>query len=194
MSHAGQSFSLPEKRPACDATSIRATHERPVAMEAEVTHIASSALFDALEIAVIALGKNDPVFMNMGPWSRTIARLFGITAPNALAAPRLEALRLLVIALRRQNRDPRVEVAAALGSGFSQDQIDRLSAEMAAVALTSTALVTVDLERVAACSPTCRGPEPTRRENCVASDHWNDVNGVPGAAKLARCREPTNRD
>jgi hypothetical protein len=91
-----------------------------------VTHRASP-LFDDLELAVIAVARDDPVTKNMGPTVRAIAWLFGIKPPNSLADPRLETLRLLVIALRRQDRDPGVEVAAALTSGFSQDQIDWLS-------------------------------------------------------------------
>ncbi|MBC3941103.1 hypothetical protein [Sphingomonas albertensis] len=63
----------------------------------------------------------------MGPKIRAIAWLFGITAPNSLADPRLEALRLLVIALRRRDRYPEAEVTAALARGFSKVQIDWLS-------------------------------------------------------------------
>jgi hypothetical protein len=55
---------------------------------------------------------------------RVIAWLFGIKPPNFLANPRLEALRLLVIALRRRDHHPGAKVAAALASGFSQDQIE----------------------------------------------------------------------
>lgn len=124
-----------------------------------MTHVPARTLFDNLERAVIALGKRDPLISNMGPRARTIARLFGITAPNALAAPRLEALRLLVIALRRRDRHPGVEVAAALGSGFSQDQINCLATEMAAVELRPSALVALNLDRTS-CSATWRSPQP----------------------------------
>ena len=63
-----------------------------------MTLIPAPILFDELERAVIALGKRDHV-SRIGPRGQAIARLFGVATPNALAAPRLEALRLLVIAL-----------------------------------------------------------------------------------------------
>ena len=91
-----------------------------------MTHIPPPALFDKLELSVIALGERDPMTKNMGPKVRAIAWIFGITPPNALADPRLEALRLFVIALRRRDRYLGAEVAAALASGFSHDQIDWL--------------------------------------------------------------------
>lgn len=97
-----------------------------------MTHLPVTMLFDNLELAVIAVGKRDPVIRCMGRRARAIARFFGLKAPNALAAPRLEALRLLVIALRRREHYPSVEVAAALANGFSQEQIDCLSIVMAA--------------------------------------------------------------
>ena len=102
--------------------------------------IPAATLFDNLELAVIALGKRDPVTRNMRPWTRTIARLCGITAPNTLASPRLEALRLLVIALRRRDHSPEMAVSTALGCGFSQDQIECVAAEMAVVARMPTGI------------------------------------------------------
>jgi len=84
-------------------------------------------LFNDLERAVIAVARCDPVTRKMGPKVRAIASLFGFTPPNPLADSRLEALRLLVIALRRRDRHPGAEVVAAVASGFSQDQIDWLS-------------------------------------------------------------------
>jgi hypothetical protein len=83
-------------------------------------------LFDRLELAVIAIAGCDPLTRNMGLKVRVIAWVFGIKPPNALADPRLEALRLLVIALRRRGHHPGVEVTAAQASGFSQEQVDWL--------------------------------------------------------------------
>ena len=91
-----------------------------------MTHHASPP-FDNLELAVITVARGDPLTGNMGPKARAIAWLFGIKPPNSLADPRLEALRRLVIALRRPAPYPELEISAALASGFSQDQIDWLA-------------------------------------------------------------------
>lgn len=130
MSHVGRCPPPPEKRPTCGAFT---DHQNglpfeggPRTGEDDVTH-PTSPLFGDLELAVIAVARCDPVTRNMGPKVRAIAWLFGITRPNALADPRLETLRLLVIALRRRDRHPAAEVTAALARGFSRNQIDWLS-------------------------------------------------------------------
>ena len=125
MSHVGRWPLPPSERPACGALVVE--HNGSATMEVDVT-LPASPLFGDLEFAVIAVARCDPVTRMMGPKTRAVAWLFGITAPNSLADPRLEALRLLVIALRRRDRYPEEEVTVALARGFSRNQIYCLSA------------------------------------------------------------------
>lgn len=125
MSHVGRLPPPPEERPACGAVVF--DHNGSRTMEVDVT-VYASPLFGNLEFAVIAVARCDPITRNMGPKIAAIARLLGITPPNSLADPRLEALRLLVIALRRRDRYPETEITVALAHGFSRNQIDWLSA------------------------------------------------------------------
>ena len=125
MSHVGRLPPPPKERPACGAVVV--DHNGSRTMEVDVT-LPTFPLFGDLELAVIGVARCDPVTRMLGPKLRAVAWLFGFTPPNSLADPRLEALRLLVIALRRRDRYPEAEVAAALARGFSRNQIDWLSA------------------------------------------------------------------
>ena len=56
--------------------------------------------------------------------------LFGWKPPQPLADPRLEALRVLVIALRRRGGRPQEAVDDALRAGVSEAQLNLLAAEL----------------------------------------------------------------
>jgi hypothetical protein len=87
--------------------------------------------FDSLERAVIQIGKRDPIAnrRSRGRLLWLIQVIFGFTPPRPLANPRLEALRTLVIAIRRNGKNPPTEVGAALRVGITQQQIDYLFTE-----------------------------------------------------------------
>lgn len=86
------------------------------------------APFDTLERAAIAIGRRDrlPLFARNGRVARLLGAIFGIAPAQPLANPRLEALRLLVIALRRSGRDGEAAVAAARAAGLPAAQVARL--------------------------------------------------------------------
>lgn len=84
--------------------------------------------FDGLELAVIDIGRRDAGAhaggkMRFVQWLQSV---FGPVSSRPLASPRLEALRLLVIALRQQRRSPQKEIDDAMSAGVSRSQIDRL--------------------------------------------------------------------
>jgi hypothetical protein len=83
-----------------------------------------------LEVAAIHIGKSDPlpILESGGRLARLGRFLFGSKQPNALANERLEALRLVVIALRRHGRSPQDAIEAALAAGIPRSQLDALAA------------------------------------------------------------------
>lgn len=85
-----------------------------------------SPLFTPLELLVIGIGERDPlVEFTSGRWARLRRTLFGIEVPRPFADPRLEALRMLAIALRRR-RTPDALINAALAAGVTRAQIEHL--------------------------------------------------------------------
>lgn len=86
------------------------------------------APFDTLERAAIAIGRRDRLARN-GRVARLLGTIFGIAPAQPLANPRLEALRLLVIALRRSGRDGEAAIAAARAAGLPSAQVARLLSE-----------------------------------------------------------------
>jgi len=87
--------------------------------------------FAHLERAAVEIGKRDPVpcLTIDGQWARLLRAVFGIAPATPLANPRLEALRRLVIALRRR-RDPGNAIDAALTAGVAPDQVDHLLTDL----------------------------------------------------------------
>lgn len=84
-------------------------------------------LFSPLELMVIGIGKRDraTVVKRGSRLARLQRLLFGIELPTPFADARLEALRSLVIALRRREH-PDAEIAAALAAGVTPQQIEHL--------------------------------------------------------------------
>ena len=81
------------------------------------------AEFSEAELQVLALARHDglPSLRPMNALDRLIALIFGLTRPNLLADPRLEALRrLAVIARRRGPKRVARELPRFLASGFEQ--------------------------------------------------------------------------
>ncbi len=76
--------------------------------------------FTRLEIAAIQIGKRDPLPLRES--ARRVTRLgrllFGPRLPNPLANARLEALRLVVIALRQPHRSPADAIDTALAAAL----------------------------------------------------------------------------
>lgn len=75
-----------------------------------------------LDRMVIALSRNDPrsSLTTPGRFRRIFAYLFSMRLPNALADPRLEALRRFAVLLRKQRtRLPETETARLVAAGYS---------------------------------------------------------------------------
>lgn len=85
-------------------------------------------LFTPLERLVIDIGYRDP--LTRIAYGSRLARLrrwlFGIEAPRPFGDRRLEALRGLVLALRRHGHGAEAEIAAALQAGISRQQVEHL--------------------------------------------------------------------
>ena len=75
-----------------------------------------------LDRMVIALSRNDPCSSLTAPgrFRRIFAYLFAMRLPNALADPRLEALRRFAILLRKQRAHlPEAETERLIAAGYS---------------------------------------------------------------------------
>ena len=97
--------------------------------DSEPHHVSEGTiLFDQAEKMSIFIGWRDPLsrFNDSSPLGRFCSSLFGNRGFNALANPRLEALRQLVLALRQSRPEAEEKIIAALSSGVSQAQIDAL--------------------------------------------------------------------
>jgi hypothetical protein len=82
--------------------------------------------FSPLELLVIDIGKGDRLNPAIGPRGALLARLlFGIEVSRPLADPRLEALRVLTISLRRR-RMSNAAIEGALAAGLTRPQIEHL--------------------------------------------------------------------
>lgn len=92
------------------------------------TGVASAPQFNAFEWAVIGLSRHDtPTSLSEpGRFRRALERFFRIRRGNALANPRLEALRRMAVLLRRGVTSPD-ETARFLASGYSDDQLTALA-------------------------------------------------------------------
>jgi len=83
--------------------------------------------FDVLELMVVQIGRRDrESYLKPDGWLATLCKtLFGFEHATRLADPRLEALRMLVIALGRRHPRPAI-FQAALAAGITRQQIDFL--------------------------------------------------------------------
>lgn len=96
--------------------------DRFLSQDAEI-----SSPFSTVERLVIGIGERDPLSLVARGWLARLGRLlFGIEAPRPFADRRLEALRLLTIALRR-GPVPAAALDDALAAGLTQQQIEHLS-------------------------------------------------------------------
>lgn len=85
--------------------------------------------FDVLELMVVQIGRRDrQSYLKPDGWPAILCEtLFGFEQATRLADPRLEALRMLVIALGRRHPRP-AAFKAALTAGITRKQIDFLVA------------------------------------------------------------------
>lgn len=92
-----------------------------------VETVPAPPLFSLIELLVIGIGKRDrPTLVKRGSRLARVQRLlFGIEVPTPFGDARLEALRSLVVALRRREH-PGAELAAALAAGITPRQIEHL--------------------------------------------------------------------
>lgn len=106
--------SIPERRP-------------EAAPKLALVQTVPDPLFSPLELMVIGIGKRDrATLVRRGSRLARLQRLlFGIEPPTPFADARLEALRLLTVALRRRE-SPDAEIAAALAAGVTPQQIEQL--------------------------------------------------------------------
>jgi hypothetical protein len=90
--------------------------------------VVTASPFDPLEMAVVQIGMYDPVphLTGQGLLMRLCRTIFGVVPAQPLSNPRLEALRVLVLSLRRHGRNPQDAVEAALAGGVTQSQVDHL--------------------------------------------------------------------
>lgn len=105
------------------------THDRAAAPPALQDGVAglmpvADPPFTPLELLVIGIGRRDSLMLpeTKSRLSRMWRWMFGIEAPRPFADPRLEALRTLAVALRRQ-RDPGAAIAAARAAAITPQQI-----------------------------------------------------------------------
>ena len=107
-------------------------HAREGIAVEDATRPSGLPVFSRLEAMVVHVGKKDPLpfFSTDGRMARMRRKLFGWRPPTPFADPRLEALRLVVIALRKRKRSPQVAIDAALQAGVTQLQIDLLISEI----------------------------------------------------------------
>lgn len=85
--------------------------------------------FDVQELMVVQIGRRDrESYLKPDGWLAILCKtLFGFEHTTRLADPRLEALRMLVIALGRRHPRPAI-FKAALAAGVTRQQIDFLVA------------------------------------------------------------------
>ena len=104
----------------------------PAAAAHDGSEAAELPVFTPLEAMVVQIGKSDPlpVFRPDNRLARFGGLLFGLKPPRPLADPRLEGLRLLVIALRQRGGRPQEAVDAASQAGVSESQLKLLVAEL----------------------------------------------------------------
>jgi hypothetical protein len=114
---------------AAEPTTIPSAAENPVAIKSATDEMQS---FTHLQVAAIRIGISDA--LPLPAFGRLLARLgrflLGTKPPNPLADERLEALRLVVIALRRRHQNPADAIEAALVAGIPRSQLDALTAEL----------------------------------------------------------------
>jgi len=87
---------------------------------------AKRAVLTRAEHDVLFLSRRDPrsSVAGRGAVRSRLRRLFGLSTPNRLADPRLEALRRFAVLLRaRGNRLPATEEARLMAAGFDADQV-----------------------------------------------------------------------
>ena len=94
-----------------------------------LVHAAEPAGFAELERLAVLIGARDPL-PGAGLVARWLRGLFDLSTPRPLADPRLEALRRLVLALRRGT--PAEATGAALRAGVTPGQVDLLTTRYAA--------------------------------------------------------------
>jgi hypothetical protein len=101
--------------------------ERPI--PAPISTIDGAPLFAEVEQTVIQLSRNDPLtsIVEPHPVRRFLNRMFSTRRPTPLAAPRLEALRRICVALRarRGNILPQEE-ARFFAAGYTPVHLCRL--------------------------------------------------------------------
>lgn len=103
----------------------RGTHVGVHSTVVEAT--AAPPLFSPIELLVIGIGRGDrSTSVKQGSGVARLQRLlFGIEHPTPFADARLEALRSLVISLRRHDRS-QAAIAIALAAGVTEQQIAHL--------------------------------------------------------------------
>jgi hypothetical protein len=127
-------------RPAAHAaTSARPSSEAARRLRSAVPPASARAAtteapppFTHLEAMAIQVGRSDPIFLpNAAGRLVKIARvLFGSKPANPLANGRLEALRVVVIAMRRGGSIPGRVIDAAIATGITPAQLDGLATEL----------------------------------------------------------------
>lgn len=97
--------------------------------QSHVTTAARPASFGALEWSVVALARRDSLgsLRTPGPVAKAMAAIFGSTSENAIADPRLEALRRVAVhGWHRGFAVPQSEVERFHEAGFSASQLELL--------------------------------------------------------------------
>lgn len=107
---------------------------RPVLVPVEQVRPAAEPKLSALEWSIVALAERDtPASLREpGRIAAALESLFGLTRPNKLADPRLEALRRVAVHVWRNRwKVPAEELRAFCEAGFTPDQYELIQFSIA---------------------------------------------------------------
>nr|WP_294170424.1 hypothetical protein [uncultured Sphingomonas sp.] len=106
---------------------------REIEQDRAVFAPATASRLSALEWSIVAMAERDSLasLREPGRFAAALGSVFGLSPPNRLASPRLEALRRVAVHVwRNQWNVPKSELDAFVDTGFTLDQYELIQASI----------------------------------------------------------------